>query len=503
MSVAQIQTSVEASKDFQAPPPEQPRPLRRMVEASAPYPVEALGGVLSSAVYAICERVQAPLAICAQSVLATATLAVQAQANVMMPFGQVRPLCNFFVTVAETGDRKSSADKDALMPVEKFEKKLRSKFEVDYTLWKNSYDAWKKQRDKILGDKKRSKEETEALLNGLGEAPVGPLQPMLTCPEPSFEGLCKFLAVGQPSVGVFSGEGGQFIGGYGMSQENRLKTSAGLCTLWDGDILKRVRAGDGTLILPGRRASLHLMAQPQVADQLLSDPLLADQGLLSRILVSAPDTISGTRFYKTASEQSNMDLIRYEEHILSILDGSMPLAEGKNNELEPRDLPLSQKATAAWVEFVNQVEGNIAPDAPLVPIKGFANKMPELSARIAGVLSLIKDLSCAEISSEHMEAGIMLIRYYADEALRLKCASNLNPDIAAAEKLLHWLQVKWTEPLIALSVIYQFGPSKFHTAADARKAVSVLEDHGWLVPLESGAVVKEQYRREVWRIVKE
>ncbi|MET0527707.1 MAG: DUF3987 domain-containing protein, partial [Microvirga sp.] len=41
-------------------------------------------------------------------------------------------------------------------------------------------------------------------------------------------------------------------------------------------------------LLPGRRLSLHLMVQPDVANLLLCDRLLADQGLLSRLLVTAP-----------------------------------------------------------------------------------------------------------------------------------------------------------------------------------------------------------------------
>ena len=42
-------------------------------------------------------------------------------------------------------------------------------------------------------------------------------------------------------MGVFSAEGGQFIGGHGMSEDNRLKTAAALSGVWDGEPIKRVR----------------------------------------------------------------------------------------------------------------------------------------------------------------------------------------------------------------------------------------------------------------------
>jgi hypothetical protein len=61
--------------------PEPPRPLMREVPPADPFPVDALGEALAPAARAIHDRVQAPLAICGQSVLAAATLAVQAHAE--------------------------------------------------------------------------------------------------------------------------------------------------------------------------------------------------------------------------------------------------------------------------------------------------------------------------------------------------------------------------------------------------------------------------------------
>jgi hypothetical protein len=40
------------------------------------------------------------------------------------------------------------------------------------------------------------------------------------------------VAAGQPSLGLFSAEGGQFIGGHGMNEDNKLKTAAGLSCAW-------------------------------------------------------------------------------------------------------------------------------------------------------------------------------------------------------------------------------------------------------------------------------
>jgi Protein of unknown function (DUF3987) len=190
------------------------------------------------------------------------------------------------VTVALSGERKTECDAQASGSIQKREKELRDKFNAEQTSHLNAKCASDKARDaaikKAQGDRIRIKEELDAL----GPAPTSPLQPMLTCPEPTFEGLCKLFTSGQPSLGLFSTEGGQFFGGHAMSPDNKLKTAAGLLDLWDGKAIRRVRSGDGASILPGRRLSAHLMAQPDIADILLRDELLNGQGLLSRVLVS-------------------------------------------------------------------------------------------------------------------------------------------------------------------------------------------------------------------------
>ena len=108
----------------------------------------------------------------------------------------------------------------------------------------------------------------------MGSAPSEPLLPMLICEEPTVEGLCKLFPKAEPRMGVFSTEGGRFIGGYSMSEDHKLNTVSTLSQLWDGVPIKRVRVGDGVNIVSGRRVSMHLMIQPYIAQKILSDPLL-------------------------------------------------------------------------------------------------------------------------------------------------------------------------------------------------------------------------------------
>ena len=107
-----------------------PRPLFRELPPATPFPVAALGGVLRPAAEAIEAITRAPVAIAAQSVLAAATLAVQAHADVTLPTGQKRPVSAFFLTIAASGERKSACDDEALWPVRKREAGLRAEHDA-------------------------------------------------------------------------------------------------------------------------------------------------------------------------------------------------------------------------------------------------------------------------------------------------------------------------------------------------------------------------------------
>ena len=497
MTAAEIVTALKEATEFS---PEPPRPLARELPPAEAFPIAAMDGVLGLAATAIHEATQAPLAICGQSVLAAATLAVQGHADVVLPTtGKPRPLSGFFFTVAESGERKSAVDALALAPIHGREADLRRAYDDEKFGFTITKDIWAIDRKRILAGKKPT-EAKQAELQALGPEPLPPLTPLLTCPEPTFEGLCRLFVEGQPSLGLFSAEGGQFIGGHGMGAEHKLKTAAAMSGLWDGDPVKRVRAGDGIQVLPGRRVTMHLMAQPGVAAEMLADPIIQDQGLLSRILVAAPDSTAGTRFFKTLCPQGKQAIQEYNSRLSLLLQEPLPLIEGERNELTPRQINASPAAAKRLWDFSDHVEKLIAPGGEMEPIRGLANKLAEHACRLAAVLALVDNLQAGEVSENHMAAGIELSQYYAMEALRLFAAGALNKDIVLAQKLLGWLQSGWPEKFISPAEIYQRGPNAIRDAKTARRLIAILVDHGWLQSIDGTAEVGGVKRREVFRI---
>jgi Protein of unknown function (DUF3987) len=480
---------------------EPPRPLMRELPPADPFPVEALGSVLAPAARAIHDRVRAPLAICGQSVLAAATLAVQGHADVELPTRHVKPTSSYFISVAATGERKTAVDHEALWPLRKREAALREAFAGERAAHQNAHEAWDAARKHAIKRGKGDRVAIKQTLDTLGPAPVPPLEPILTCEEPTYEGLVKLLAVSQPSVGIFAAEGGQFVGGHGMADDAKLRTAAGLSALWDGEPIKRVRASDGFTVLPGRRVALHLMAQPDVAAIWFRDGLLVEQGLLSRVLVTAPELASGTRLWREEPAGTDTALKRYGARMLDILERPLPLADRTCNELTPRTLSWSRDARRIWIAFHDHAEERLGPGGELEPVRGLANKLPEHAARIGAVLALVNDIGAREAGRDEMEAGIALAQHYAAEAMRLFGASRVSADLREAQQLLTWLQTSWQEHLVSLPDIYRRGPNAIREAERARRAVTILAEHGWLVVAAPGDV-DGTFRREVWAIVR-
>jgi len=121
-----------------------------------------------------------------------------------------------------------------------------------------------------------------------------------------------------------------------------------------------------------------------------------------------------------------------------------------------------------------------------------------LAARIAGVLTLRRDLDAPALEAGH---AINLTEYYLFEASRLASAATVSADIDRAEALRRWLLKSWGEPEIMVRDVVRRGPKPLRESPKARAAFGILEKHGWLVRLEAGPVVRGAARAEAWAIV--
>jgi hypothetical protein len=464
------------------------QPLRRACQQAEPFPIEALGKKLSAAAKAVQNVVKAPDALCAQAFLAGAAVCVQGIADVELHGDRV-PTSEFFLSILESGDRKSAVDRHA--------KKPHSAWQRDeYKLYQEEvrqYQINKESFDKAL--REASKTGKECLM----QEPIPPRMPLLFMEDPTFEGIFKQLDIGLPSVSLSSDEGGRMLGGHAMNAENRLKTVASLSKLWDGAPLDRVRAGDGSRILYDRRCSVHLMVQPGAAATFLDDGVSADQGILSRFLIVHPTSTKGTRFYTDEDLRDSASMAAYNDTVTSLLKAWK--WDPNSGELNLRTVKLSPEARQMWIAFHDLIERQQTIDGAYRPITAFASKAAEHAARLAVIVQLFDDPDATEIRLEYMAHGVTLVEFYLSEALRLRQLAAENQDLILAEKLLEWFREEGLQQVYPVK-IYQEGPAAIRNKAKAIPILKILEDHGYLSSIspDQAPEIDGKVRKQAWRI---
>lgn len=482
--------------------PEGPQPLVPETAPCAAYPVHALGP-LQAVAEAVQGQTQAPVAIPAASALAVAALAVQGFADVET-LGGARPVSLFVLTIAQSGERKSSCDSLLMEALQAFEREQARAYRDETQSWQNRHALWKGTREKVLAEAKAGKvgkrTSGEADLAALGAEPAAPPSPQRTVTNPTFQGLTRQFREGQPSLGIFSDEGGQFLGGYAMNSDNRQNTLAALNDAWQGAPIKRTLQGEGSLALYGRRLSIHLMVQPGVARDFMADPRAVDTGFLPRFLICEPSSTIGTRM-QDGVRINRPALDAFADRLAAILNTPLPM-DPETQGLKPRVLRLAPEARKLLVQFADVTEAAQARGGPLSHVTGYASKAAEQAARIAAVLALWSDLNAETVDADMMANGIELAQFHLQEAARLADAATVSAEVGRAEMLRKWLLECWAETDVVLREILQRGPNPVRENPKARAALALLERNGWVARLPEGTVIRGGARKEAWRIVR-
>jgi hypothetical protein len=471
-----------------------PEPLRRPLPLAEPYPLDALGDVLGGAARAILAVVQAPAGLCGQSVLSAASLAAQAHADVVID-GRREPLSLWHVTVGDSGERKSGADRWALQAhreVERTDADAYRQAMANHEVTLASHKAAGR-----AAERGKDAESIRANLEKLGAAPEPPLAPWLLLPEATLEGLHKLYQTGRGSLGLFNDDAGDFLDGHAMNRDNRTKSAAGFSKLWDSGEFSRIRAGDGAAKFYGRRLAMHVMVQPVIAERVLSDDVLCGQGFLPRCLVAWPASTVGTRTYQAADLSRDPALARYWSRMRDLLTEPLTLREGSRNELEPRALTLAPDAKALWVDVANAIEADMAGD--FASVRAWASKAASQVARIAGVLTLVEEPGAGVIRRDAVERAARLAMYHLREAARVVGTASVPAKVRHAEALLSWCR-ETGRTLLYSSDALRTGPNCIRSIEAFRAAVEVLDLTGWIAYQQGGAELDGRKRAHVWQV---
>jgi len=437
-------------------------PLQRPIAEGKEFPIAALGDILGNAAIAIQDNVQCDIALVGNSILAGAALVAQGIGNIEIEKGWYFPLNSYHLSLAPTGERKSRVDQLVLQAHKEYEKEL-----IKVGVLQESNNEEKDEGKRVIIETTTERVHTNPARHG-----------HFILDEPTLAGIQHVLFTAQPSIGIYSDEGSQMLGGFSMKNGQMGQTIAALSKMWDGAPISRSRGGEATRKMYNRRCSQHLMIQPEIAKELmLSNKYMEEQGFLARFLMVAPKSTRGKRPLKKMSDVQQSDLATYRRRVTEMLD---MVQYNEDGELILRHLTLSPEAVIYWEAFYEDVEPKLAENAEYSDIIGFASKALQHATKLAATLQLFDDPQSTEVSTEYMIKGITLIEYFMSELLRLTGVKN-DPLLDDATKLLNWLhgtgKKYFVNGTIKLRPIVQSGPRFVRKSETAHVLMGILEAH--------------------------
>lgn len=438
---------------------------------------------LKGVVYAVHNKIQSPIGIGVSSILSTLSSAAQGHVDVETTYGSRQPTSLYTLTVAESGERKTSTDKEVAAALFEQERRL-----LEYA--KEREATYKVERECWLARRRNARRQlTKAFASGceveislatkllrevleLEPTPPNLCRSLLSDATPA--ALSDSLAGNGKAVTLHSSEGGNVL----SKTNTDLISNANL--IWDGeDVVISRKAGD--VIITGGRLTLSLMVQPAVLDHIYErkGELLRLSGFYARALVTYPPSTQGHRFGDGESELDAKYLEQFQARVDAIQRESMHYQGHQERVL----LRFSPQARQYMLQFGNDVEMQLSGVGFFSDVKEAASKIANNASRIAALLHVYEHgVEQTEISGEIARAACALADYYLLEYKRLFGIKTIAEQAKEyGELLLAWLQRNYQQSGFinpTRTHILQYGPNKLRKRERLELALQYLVSIG-------------------------
>lgn len=421
-----------------------PQPLTAKIESEA-YPLEALPDAIQGAVGEVVGFVKAPTPLVASSALAALSLAIQSRADVKRADRLQGPVGLFLLTIADSGERKSTCDGFFSSPIREFEsaqaeaaRPILQEFRAGMTAWEAKQGGIKEKIRQLAKDDKPTAKQEEDLCELEQGKPEAPRIPRLLYADATPEALAFGLARQWPSGGVVSAEAGIVFGSHGMGKDSVMRNLGLLNQLWDGVPLTIDRRSTESFTVRGVRLTVALQVQePTLREFFTKSGVLArGTGFLARFLVAWPESTQGTRLF-TEPPANWPSLARFHQRIAEILAQPAPIDE--LGALAPPMLALSPEAKAAWVAYHDTIERALPSGGELYDVRDVASKSADNAARLAALFHVFERGAEGAVGLDAFERASRIAAWHLHEARRFFGELALPAELAEAVRLDSWL----------------------------------------------------------------
>ncbi|HDC4570356.1 MULTISPECIES: YfjI family protein [Enterobacter cloacae complex] len=456
----------------------------------SPFPVDAFPQIIRNAIYEVEQHTQAPQALIAASALGVISLACQNRIDVCRLNNLRGPVSLFLLTLAESGERKSTVDKLLMEPLYQLEENLFEKYTHDLTVWRNDeaiFNIEKKSlMSKLKSEIRRNKDHlatNEKLKVLLASHPKSPVRFKQIFNDATPAAIKDYLCDYWRSVGIMSDEAGTIFNGYTLNELPFINK------MWDGAMFPVERKSEPEKLIRDARMTLSLMVQPNIFKGYIKrkGDMAKGIGFFARCLICQPGSTQGNRQI-TSPVVSTEYLPIFHQRLMKIVNESI----ARNNENDRLCLRFTVEAEKRWIAFSNNVEYEMGILGRLSNFKDYASKMAENMARIAALLHHFNGDE-GDISLLTVEAAVEISTWYVGEYVRLfSKPQEFTLAISEADELYWWINnycIRLKASWITKNTVLQYGPNKFRNRSKANEVLNTLYSQNRILTEKKGKTV--------------
>lgn len=444
------------------------------------FPTNALPAKIRNAVHEIELNLSVPPPLVVASALAAVSTACQDTISVRLPLlNTLAPVSLYLLTVADSGERKTTVDRYTSKPILDCEVKHAESYSDGL---KHHYMAslvWKtkaKTMLNIIKKKVQKGEKTDDLEQQLlahnKSKPVRPKAVKLLYGNATPEAFLFGLFANYPSAAIISDEAGAILNGRTLSDLSIFNS------LWSGSRVSVERRSSESFVVEDARVTCSFMVQPKSMIKFMESrgEEARGVGFLARFLIAYPMSKQGTRFVEDR-ELSWQHLPIFQQRVADILEENIPRDPGRERKI----IEFTPEARARWIETYNFAESNINVGGLLTDAKDYASKIGENLARIAALFHFFEGHDGA-ISLDTMNQAITVSNYYVDQFKWLFDKKIEVPvEQADAEELERYFQNNYRVfgiYQVPKNSVLKCGPSKLRVKVKLDAALNWLEQAG-------------------------
>lgn len=365
--------------------------------------------------------------MCAFGAMATAC---QGQVDVEMPTGHRVPASLMLLTIADSGERKTTVQRHFFKAIENLNQtahqaaeQARVEHRVEYQRWHTQKRHLERLYNKhaMKSDEAGAAKALEALTEHARAEPQLSPSGKFLYEDSTPQALVQMLHEHAPNACLLTSEANSIFRGRVLSELDKLNT------LWDGGSVIVDRVSKEGFMLQNARLTLSLMAQPSVMARFMDKrgEEARGMGFLARFLVVKPRPMAGQR---TLGQLSGLPRLQaFNERVRERL--SVPASD------ERQVLRFSEAAANLWYQYGQYLEQQMQDNGLYRYHKDHASKLLETTSRLAAILHAFERHSADDTEIDRFTLMFCwdfaracsqhFTRYLADEPQIITDANNL------------------------------------------------------------------------------